>query len=397
MKRWICLFLISWSIQSYTKVCDLGKYGAPFKNKEKDSEALKKALEECKEGGTILFPKGEYILKPFNFTSHQTLRLAGAYIHASTDLEDWPVVAPLPSYGGGREILGWRYSSFISTWNAVDVAIVGEGIIDGHGMSWWYKFFHGTLLHTRGRLIEFLYSKNILVEGVELRYSPYWTIHPYDSEDIVIQRIKIYNPVYGANTDGVDPDSSRNVLIRDSVICTGDDHIAIKSGVDEYGRRYGKPSENITVANCTFETGYGVTIGSEVGGGVRNVLVENCTFWGCTWAVKFKAGRDDGSVVENIKYNNISLSLVGMAISLDMHYRTSVNDTHPPVFRNLTFQNIHGFAFKAGHVACLEQSHCKNLRLDNVDFYSLLGYSCEYVDDPIVNNVHPKFCHQLIN
>jgi len=375
------------------QICDLSKYGAPHKDKGKDSLALEKSLQDCKFGGIILFPKGEYILKPFNFTSHQTLLLQNAYIHASTDPQDWPIIQAFPSYETGREVPNkFQYSSFISAWNSTNVSIKGEGIIDGHGMAWWYKYYYSTLQYTRGILIEFVYSQNILIEGVELRYSPFWTIHLYDSENILIEHIKIYNPIYGPNTDGVDPDSSRNIIIRNCLICTGDDHVAIKSGWNLPGRLYGKPSENITIINNILETGFGITIGSEVAGGVKNVLIENNTFTGCTWAVKFKAGRDDGGIVENIKYNNIHLNMVGVAISIDEEYRKSENDKNPPKLRNLTFSNISGFAFKAGHIGCLENSHCENLNVKNVDLFTLFGYDCEFVDSTIENNNHPKFC-----
>eukprot|EP01022_Parablepharisma_sp_SALTPOND_P015380 TRINITY_DN2166_c0_g1_i4.p1 TRINITY_DN2166_c0_g1~~TRINITY_DN2166_c0_g1_i4.p1 ORF type:complete len:394 (-),score=24.37 TRINITY_DN2166_c0_g1_i4:235-1416(-) len=378
---------------AYQQVCDLKSYGAPYKDKEKDTAALQKALNACKNGGIIHFPPGEYILKPFNFSSNQKLRFHNSYVHASTDPEDWPIIAPFPSLcRSGIDLPGPPYSAFISAWNSSNVSIVGNGIIDGHGMAWWYKYFHKTLKHTRGRLIEFVHCNNVLVEGVDLRYSPVWTVHLYDSSDILVQNIKIFNPVYGAMTDGIDPDSSRNVLIRDVIISTGDDHIAIKSGCEDNGREFGKPSENITVANSTFESGFGVTIGSGVASGTRNVRVENCTFHGCTWAIKFKAGMNDGGVVENISYHNITMSGVGVGVAIDMRYRGEGKE-HPPVLRNISISDVKGTVFRAGNIVCLPHSPCRDLRLENVNLWSLLGFSCEDVEKPFAKNVHPKFCH----
>ncbi len=371
------------------------KVGPPTKDKEHDTAAVKKSIVECTGGGKIMFEEGEYLLKPFNFTSGQTLYLPkGAYIHASTDAEDWPVVDPLPSYGDGREMPGRQYSAFISAWNATNVAIEGKGIIDGHGMAWWFRFYHGTLKYGRGRLIQFLYCKGVHMEGIELRYAPFWTVHLYDSSDIVVERMKIFNPVYGANTDGVDPDSSRNVLIRDMDICTGDDHVAVKSGWVYAGTHYGKPSENITVANCTFSAGFGATIGSEVAGGIRNVRVENCTFTGCTWAIKFKSGANDSSIVENIHYKNITMYGVGVGIWIEMLYRTESQE-FPPVLRDISFTDVHGLAMQAGHISCLKKngkSLCANLRLENVKLHSLLGYRCSNVEGAVAHNSYPSFC-----
>ncbi|KAL0329966.1 UNVERIFIED_CONTAM: putative polygalacturonase [Sesamum radiatum] len=203
-----------------------------------------------RRGGTLLYiPPGEYLTGPFNLTSHMTLYLArGAVIKATMDTEQWPLVAPLPSYGRGRERPGGRYMSFIHGDGLHDVIITGEnGTIDGQGGVWWNMWRQRTLKFTRPNLIELMNSRGVIISNVIFKNSPFWNIHPVYCSNVVIRYVTILAPADSPNTDGIDPDSSSHVCIEDSYISTGDDLIAVKSGWDEYGIAYGRPSHGITI------------------------------------------------------------------------------------------------------------------------------------------------------
>ncbi|KAK2441533.1 putative polygalacturonase [Trifolium repens] len=186
-----------------------------------------------RRGGTILYvPPGVFLTESFNLTSHMTLYLAaGAVIKATQRLWNWPLIAPLPSYGRGRELPGGRYISFIHGDGVRDVIITGEnGTIDGQGDVWWNMWRQRTLQFTRPNLVEFLNSRNIIISNVIFKNSPFWNIHPVYCSNVVVRYVTILAPRDSPNTDGIDPDSSSNVCIEDSYISTGDDLVAVKSG-----------------------------------------------------------------------------------------------------------------------------------------------------------------------
>nr|CAD1831120.1 unnamed protein product [Ananas comosus var. bracteatus] len=170
-----------------------------------------------------------------------------AVILASQDINEWPIIDPLPSYGRGRDKPGGRYSSLIGGSNLTDVIITGDnGTIDGQGATWWQKFHKNQLKYTRGYLIELMHSDQIIISNLTLLNSPAWNIHPVYSSNIIVSGITILAPVHSPNTDGINPDSCSHVRIEDCYIVSGDDCVAIKSGWDEYGIAYGMPSQHIT-------------------------------------------------------------------------------------------------------------------------------------------------------
>ncbi len=387
----LCVVVLAIALSTVAgKTCNLGDYGAPFDDKDRDTAAVQTAIKDC-PAGTIRFPRGRYFLKPFNMTSGQTLYLEdGAYLSASAAVEDWPIIAAFPSYGDGREKKGPQYSAFISAWHASDVAITGDGsgIIDGNGLVWWRRFYSKQLLHTRGRLVEFVYCKNVTVSKVHMRFSPFWTLHVYDSSGVNLHDFRVFNPV-SPNTDGIDIDSTSNVAIRRVLITTPDDHISIKSGMQEYGRRYNKPSENIIIEDSVFEMGAGVGIGSAGAGGVRNVTVRNCAFSLVANVVRLKGNANNGGTVEDILYENLEMHGAYVGILLNPNYKNA-EQTFPSVYRNIVVRNVTGYAVRAGELKCLEKSHCRNVTVASYQPYSLLGIVCANVEDASGNV--PSWC-----
>ncbi|CAA0821525.1 Pectin lyase-like superfamily protein [Striga hermonthica] len=161
-----------------------------------------------KGGGQLNVPPGDWLTAPFNLTSHMTLFLAeGAVILGIDDEKYWPLMPPLPSYGYGREHPGPRYGSLIHGQHLKDVVITGHnGTINGQGQTWWRKYKQKLLNHTRGPLVQIMWSTDIVISNITLRDSPFWTLHPYDCRNVRLKNLTILAPVYQApNTDGIDP------------------------------------------------------------------------------------------------------------------------------------------------------------------------------------------------
>nr|XP_010925749.1 probable polygalacturonase [Elaeis guineensis]XP_019707388.1 probable polygalacturonase [Elaeis guineensis] len=303
-----------------------------------------------RRGGTLLYvPPGVWLTGSFNLTSHMTLYLArGAVIKATMDTWNWPLMDPLPSYGRGRELPGGRYKSLIHGNGIRDVIITGEkGIIDGQGEVWWNMWRQRSLRFTRPNLLEFMYSSDILISNVILQNSPFWNIHPVYCSNVVIRYVTVLAPLDSPNTDGIDPDSSSNVCIEDSYISTGDDLVAIKSGWDEYGIAYGRPSSGITIRRLTGSSPFsGIAIGSEASGGVENVLVENISLFNTGIGIHIKTNVGRGGYIRNITFSDVNMNKVrkGVRIAGDVgdHPDEKFNPYAIPTVDDVTIKNVWG-------------------------------------------------------
>ncbi|KAL8521247.1 hypothetical protein ACS0TY_011691 [Phlomoides rotata] len=264
------------------------------------------------------------------------------------DVEHWPLVAPLPSYGRGRERPGGRYMSFIHGDGLHDVIITGEnGTIDGQGGVWWNMWRQGTLKFTRPNLVELMNSKGILISNVIFKNSPFWNIHPVYSSNVVIRYVTILAPADSPNTDGIDPDSSSNVCIEDSYISTGDDLVAVKSGWDEYGIAYNRPSRGITIRRVTGSSPFaGIAIGSETSGGVVDVLAEHITLLNVGIGIHLKTNIGRGGVIRNITISNVYMENArkGIKISADVgdHPDENYDRNALPVLKDVVIKNVWG-------------------------------------------------------
>jgi len=176
--------------------------------------------------------------------------------------------------------------------------------------------------YLRPVMVALIECKNALLDGPTFQNSPAWNIHPMLCENMIIRNINVRNPWYSQNGDGLDLESCRNVIVTNCRFDVGDDAICLKSGRDEYGRRRGKPSENIVVSDCTVYHGHGgFVVGSEMSGGVRNIFVRNCTFIGTDVGLRFKSTRGRGGIVENIFIEDIRMSDIATeAIRFNMYY-----------------------------------------------------------------------------
>lgn len=348
-------------------------YGAVADGRTLNTAAINKAIEDCAKngGGTVLIPNGSFVTGPVIMKSNINLHLAkGALVIFSSDFNQYPLV--VSSFEGASAA---RCQSPVVAENLENIAITGEGIMNGNGYYWrpvkkdkltetqwrehqrnyggvltadkktWYsseKALKGSLTNNIGKLTEgktladfedikdylrpnmvrIYQCKNILIEGVTFENSPAWTTHLMMSEHITLRNLKVKNPWYGANTDAVDLESCRNALLEDCNFDTGDDGITIKSGRDAEGRKRGMPTQDIIVNNCTvYHAHGGFVVGSEMSGGAKNLFVSNCTFIGSDIGLRFKTTRGRGGVVENVFVNNVNMKdIPAEAILFDMYY-----------------------------------------------------------------------------
>jgi len=200
--------------------------------------------------------------------------------------------------------------------------------------------------YLRNSFIQPYRSKNILIEGVRIINSPMWEIHPVLSSNVTVRGVTVVS--HGPNNDGCDPESSRDVLIENSVFDTGDDCIAIKSGRDADGRRVHVPSENIIVRGCTMKDGHGgVVIGSETSGDCRNVFVEDCRMDSPNLdrALRFKSNARRGGVIENVFMRDVFIGRVSEAVlTIDFLYDTGAAGSYKPVLRNVSLERVHSIS-----------------------------------------------------
>jgi polygalacturonase len=218
-------------------------------------------------------------------------------------------------------------------------------------------------------------STNVLIEGVHFVGSSMWTIHLLYTDNAVVRNV-IIETYPGVHTDGIAVDSSRNVRISDCYIDTGDDGIVIKSGKDADGRRVNKPTENVSIANCTVHHAHGaVTLGSEIAGSIRNLVANNITCDGTQMGVRIKSRRGRGGVVEDVRFDNWTMENVGQAINVTSYYlmegevRTSVQPVSEktPVFRNIAISHMTiNHARVAINVEGLPEMPIQGLRISDV-------------------------------
>uniref|UniRef100_A0A803P3C5 Polygalacturonase n=1 Tax=Cannabis sativa TaxID=3483 RepID=A0A803P3C5_CANSA len=368
---------------------NLTDFGAVGDGVTVNTEAFERAVLAIsklgkKGGGQLNVPPGRWLTAPFNLTSHMTLFLAeDAEILGIQDEKYWPLMPPLPSYGYGREHPGPRYGSLIHGQNLKDLVITGHnGTINGQGQTWWKKYRQKLLNYTRGPLVQIMWSSDIVITNITLRDSPFWTLHPYDCKNVTIRNVTILAPVYEApNTDGIDPDSCEDMVIEDCYISVGDDAIAIKSGWDQYGISYGRPSRNILIRNLVVRSmvSAGVSIGSEMSGGVSNVTVENLLVWSSRRAVRIKTapGRDYNEhpddnydrkafpILEDISFTGVHGQ--GVRVPVRIHGSSEI-----PV-RNVTFRDMSvGLTYKKKHI-----------------------FQCAFVYGRVIGTVFPAPCENL--
>jgi len=377
--------------------------GATGEGKVFDTVAIQKALDICGgTGGTVEFPPGTYLSRPLVLRSKTSIQLdAGATLQASTNQMDF-----MKTPGDWLKAKGSDFTPFIGGHDLVDITFTGGGTIDGGGAVWWPEAEKARQIKSgytlpRPNLIVIERTKNLRVENITLQNSPKFHLVPADCEDVVVTNVTILAPEHAANTDAIDP-SGRRMLITHCKIDVGDDNIAIKAGRKLPG--HGFQSEDITVTDCTFRHGHGMSIGSETAGGVRNVTVKNCTFENTENGIRIKSDIRRGGIVENISCDGITMKNVNPAITFTCFYQgSSAGDaksaagvstnaapgaTNIPAYRNIRISNLTATCPKAaGLIAGLPESCISNVVLENVTISAAKGFAISNAKGVVLKNV----------
>jgi polygalacturonase len=370
-----------------TTICDAGSYGAKADGTTKDTLALQKAIDDCsgKGGGTVRLARGTFLSGPIVLKSHIALEIdPGATLLGSQDKGDYPPI---------REMREDAVQPLISATNAQEVAIRGGGTIDGAGQPWWaevyaHKNSPDYVAAKRPRLIFFDHSKQVLIERVTIQNSASWQVTLYYSDGVTIRNAKILAPEHSPNTDGVDPFSSHHVTISHMTIDVGDDNVAIKSG-QPGSTGPDDPSTDITVTDCTFLHGHGMSIGSEVSGGVENVQVARVHFKDTANGVRVKSNRDRGSDIGHLDFRDVTMEDVATPVLITEYYpHIPDHDSAQPVtrltphFHDISITNLSATGAKtAGFIVGLPESPIKSITLSNVHISAEKGMT---ISDAVV-------------
>jgi len=366
------------------------RYGAIGDGKTDNTKAIQKAINTASEngGGSVVIPVGKFVTGVIEIKSNIDLHFEkGAALLATINRID---------YGPQKA------SALIVANNAQHVSITGAGTIDGNGGGWWRDAkgarpsgIMGQIVF-RPRLIVFDHSRHIRLTGVTVQNSPSWQIIPYYSDDVVIRGIKVLAPADSPNTDAIDPFSSSNVVIDHVTADVGDDNVAIKSGkIDSPGPD--SPSRNITITDCIFLHGHGLSIGSELSGGAQNIRAERIHFKGTDQGIRIKANRDRGHDVSHVFIKDIDMEDVKTAILISEYYPNveppADNVPHPvgrltPFFHDFHIENVTATGSKVAAVVYgLPESPVKNLTMKNVHLSAAKGMTISDAEGVVLEDV----------
>jgi polygalacturonase len=404
----------------------LNRFGARPDGRTDCTAAFRAAIDQCSKagGGKVVVPAGTYLTGAIHLKSNVNLEVSeGATIKFSTNPKDYlPVVF---SRWEGVEL--FNYSPFIYAFEQRNIAITGKGTLDGQSNNehWWpwngrpqygWKEGMGQQRPDRNALLEMAEKgvgvkervfgeghylrpqfiqpyrcQNVLIEGVTILNSPMWEIHPVLCRNVIVQHVNINS--HGPNNDGCDPESCSDVLIKGCSFDTGDDCIAIKSGRNADGRRLNAPTENIIVRDCVMKDGHGgITVGSEISGGVRNLFAEHCRLDSpnLDHALRVKNNAMRGGLLEDLHFRNLEVGQVAHAvITIDFNYEEGARGSFTPVVRNYTVDNLRSSRSKyALDVQGFPSAPIINLRLSKCTFDNVAdGNIVRNVKDATVDDV----------
>lgn len=383
---------------------DVKKFGAAGDGVQDDTHFIQAAIMACPEAGRVLIPAGTYKITSLFLKSHLRIELAkGAELKADTERTHFAKFpGTIQSYDETDEYyLGtWEgnplpmFAGIICGINAEDVVIYGEGTINGNASkeNWWHnpKVMR---IAFRPRLFFISHCKNVTLQGVKFCNSPSWTLHPFFSDDLKFVNVVVENPADSPNTDGLDPESCKNIDILGVRFSLGDDCIAVKSGKIYMGKKFKRPTENVMIRQCLMENGHGaVTLGSEIAGGVVNLTVEDCFFRNTDRGLRIKTrrGRGKDAILSNIIFRNLTLDHVMTPLVANAFYFCDPDgktqyvqsrepypvDDKTPVVKKMIFENL---TCTNCHVAA---AYMEGLPEQKIEEIVMRNISISYAENP---------------
>jgi polygalacturonase len=368
-------------------ICDPHTFGAKGDGTTKDTAAIQKAIDTCSASkGTVRLAGGDFVAGPLEIKSDVTLDVEkDAKLLASVDRGDYKPI---------NVMRATTVEPFLHIVDADHVTINGGGLIDGRGQVWW-DYVKGVkdsgvlgTDHPRpmGMLID--HSHHVTVENITFQNAGFWQIVPYYSDYLIFRNLRVLAPQRGApNTDGLDPFSSSHITIDHYFASVGDDDIAIKSGVIN-SPGPDSPSTDISITDCTFEAGHGLSIGSEVSGGVQRVHAERISFKGTDNGIRVKSNRDRGNDISDLSFKDITMDGVGVSILISEYYPKVMPEGDvaaapvgrlTPHFHNITIENVKSINSDwAGVIIGLPESPVVDITLKNVSIQAKRGFQIAY-------------------
>lgn len=368
-----------------------------------NTAAIQTAIDRCATngGGTVVVPRGTFVSGAIFLKPGVNLELqAGAVLKGSSDTNDYPCINTRIA---GLE-MKWP-AALVNADGLTGVRLSGAGIIDGSGERWWKAYWEARAKEpnridphfkiARPRLVHIINSTNVTVQGLTLKDSAFWNLQLTYCDGVAVRDVTVrapVAPVRAASSDGIDVDSSRNVLISGCDVECADDAICLKSGRDADGLRVNRPTENVEIVKCRVGNAAGMVVfGSETAGGIRNVTVRDCRAdAGCEEVVRFKTRMGRGGVVEDILYENITAVGTARVFSFNMdafsttwlpeEFRApSPAELATPTFRNIVIRNLRAKDCEsAGRIIGLAETPLRNLKLENVTIEAKRGFSIEH-------------------
>lgn len=380
-------------------------FGAKGDGVSDDTMFLQAAILSCPKNSRVYIPKGVYRFTNLFLKSNLTLELAeGATLLAIPDKTKIPVLpGRTESYDETDEYLlaSWEgnpldsFAGIITGIEVENVVICGRGVIDGCAdFDNWWNVEKRRNDPARPKMLFLNHCVNVTLQGITVKNSPSWNLHPYFSKQIRFLDISIQSPANSHNTDGIDPESCEDVEIAGVYFSVGDDCIAVKSGKIYMGKKYKTPSKNIVVRNSYMNKGHGaVTIGSEIAAGVNQILVKNCVFFHTDRGLRIKTrrGRGKDSVLDGIVFENIKMDHVRTPFVVNSFYYCGADgkteyvasknplpvDERTPEIKSIRIHNV----------------WCKDSHVAGAYFYGLPEKKIERIE---MENVHITYAKDAV-
>jgi polygalacturonase/dienelactone hydrolase len=369
------------------KVFNLAAYGAVNDPAVSSADAFHRAIAACQAagGGVVEVPAGRYLTGPIDLVSNMTLQVdQGAVVLFETGREHYPDIT---SRWEGLTEKGPHPLLFAE--GCHHIAITGPGTFDGQGAAWWKDMDmaeHGNArpdrpIRRRPPLVQIKDCDDVRIDGPTFTNAPFWTVHLLYSEHIDVGHCRMINPPDSPNTDALNVDSCRHVVVHDCFADVGDDGFGIKSGRDAEGRAVGRPTEDVTFLRCRVAHGHSVcAIGSEESGGVRHIRFLDCEGDGTDNGIRLKSTRGRGGIVEDVVASHITLKNVGTAIVLSLHYTPTPPEpfsVRTPVFRDIRLDHVTAVNVrKCATIEGLAESPIADVTLSDLDLSGTTGITC---------------------